>query len=146
MRYLPDTNVLRELGKTSPQTNVADWLTSINAADLAISAPTVREVAKGVAKLRKTKPETLAALGAIGAATFDAFEGRRYPMDPAVGDIVDPQRGDMRLLHDVEQLPKRVRPKKCRPHYEEKHPCQSVVDSGFSSYRLGAHQRCSVQS
>jgi len=81
MRYLLDTNVLRELGKTSPHKNVAAWLKSVDDADLAISALTVREIAKGVVKLRKKKPETAAALGATVTAIFDAFEERILPID-----------------------------------------------------------------
>ena len=84
MKYLLDTNVLRELGKTSPHKNVAAWLNSVDDADLAISALTVREIAKGVAKLRKTKPETAAALDAVVSAIFDAFEGRILPIDRPV--------------------------------------------------------------
>jgi predicted nucleic acid-binding protein len=84
MKYLLDTNVLRELGKTSPHKNVAAWLKSVDDADLAISALTVREIAKGVAKLRKTKPETAAALDATVMAVFDAFEGRILSIDRAV--------------------------------------------------------------
>lgn len=84
MKYLLDTNVLRELGKTSPHKNVATWLRTVDDADLAISALTVREVAKGVAKLRKTKPETAAALDAAVTAIFDAFEGRILPVDRPV--------------------------------------------------------------
>ncbi len=42
MKYLLDTNVLRELGKTFPHKNVAAWLKSVDDADLAISALTVR--------------------------------------------------------------------------------------------------------
>jgi predicted nucleic acid-binding protein len=84
MKYLLDTNVVRELGKTSPHNNVAAWLKSVNDADLAISVLTVREIAKGVAKLRKTKPETAAALGATVSAIFDAFEGRILPIDRPV--------------------------------------------------------------
>lgn len=84
MKYLLDTNVLRELGKTLPHKNVAAWLKSVDDADLAISALTVREITKGVAKLRKTKPETAAALGATVKAIFDAFEERILPIDRAV--------------------------------------------------------------
>jgi toxin FitB len=84
MKYLLDTNVLRELGKTSPHKNVAAWLKTVDDADLVISALTVREVAKGVAKLRKTKPETAAALDAAVLAIFDAFEGRVLPIDRPV--------------------------------------------------------------
>lgn len=84
MKYLLDTNVLRELGKTSPQRNVVVWLKSVDDSDLAISALTVREVAKGVAKLRKAKPETAASLEAAVTAIFDAFVGRILPIDRAV--------------------------------------------------------------
>jgi predicted nucleic acid-binding protein len=84
MKYLLDTNVLREVGKTTPHKNVAAWLKSVDDADLAIGALTVREIAKGVAKLRKTKPETAAALAATVEAIFDAFEGRILPVDRAV--------------------------------------------------------------
>jgi len=87
MKYLLDTNVLREFGKTSPHKNVAAWLKSVDDADLAISALTVREIAKGVVKLRKTKPDTAAALAATVAAIFDAFDGRILPIDRAVASI-----------------------------------------------------------
>ena len=76
MKYLLDTNVLRELGKTSPHRNVAAWLKTVDDGDLAISALSVREITKGVGKLRKTKPATAAALNAAVTAIFDAFEGR----------------------------------------------------------------------
>ncbi|MFC5394234.1 type II toxin-antitoxin system VapC family toxin [Bosea vestrisii] len=84
MKYLLDTNVLRELGKTTPHKNVAAWLKSVDDGDLAISALSVREIAKGVAKLRKTKPETATALNAAVSAVFDAFEGRILPIDRPV--------------------------------------------------------------
>jgi hypothetical protein len=84
MKYLLDTNIPREVGKTSPHKNVAAWLKSVDDADLAISAITVREIAKGVAKLRKAKPETASALGAVVSAIFDAFEGRIPPIDRPV--------------------------------------------------------------
>ncbi len=84
MKYLLDTNVLRELGKTSPHKNVAAWLKTVDDNDLAISALSVREIAKGVEKLRKTKPQTAAALAATVTAIFDAFEGRILPVGRSV--------------------------------------------------------------
>jgi predicted nucleic acid-binding protein len=48
------------------------------------SVLTVREIAKGVAKLRKTKPETAAMLDAAVSAIFDAFEGRILPINRPV--------------------------------------------------------------
>jgi predicted nucleic acid-binding protein len=84
MKYFSDTNVLRELGKTLPHKNVAAWLKSVDDANLAISALTVREIVKGVAKLRKTKLEMAAALDATVSAIFDAFEGRILPINRLV--------------------------------------------------------------
>jgi toxin FitB len=84
MKYLLDTNVLRELGKTTPHKNVAAWLKTVDDADLAISALSVREITKGIAKLRKKKPETAAALEHSVSAIFDSFEGRILPIDRQV--------------------------------------------------------------
>ena len=84
MKYLLDTNVVRELGKTSPYKNVAAWLKSVDDADLTISTLTVREIAKGVAKLRKTKPEAAEALDIAVSAIFDAFGGRILPINRPV--------------------------------------------------------------
>lgn len=87
MKYLLDTNVLRELGKTMPHENVAAWLKTVDDSDLAIGALTVREITKGVAKLRKTKPEIAAALDVVVKAIFDAFEGRVLSADRAVAAV-----------------------------------------------------------
>jgi predicted nucleic acid-binding protein len=51
MKYLLDTNIFREIGKSRPHENVSAWLAIVDDADLAISALTVREIAKGVARL-----------------------------------------------------------------------------------------------
>src|SRR5260221_4019845 len=52
MKYLLDANVFREIGKTKPHENVRAWLASVDDADLAISALTVREVANGIGSCR----------------------------------------------------------------------------------------------
>lgn len=87
MKYLLDTNVLRELGKTSPHKNVAAWLNSVDDADLAISALTVCEIAKGVARLKKTKPEAAATLEVMVRLIFDAFGDRILPIDRPVAAV-----------------------------------------------------------
>jgi len=84
MKYLLDTNVFRELGKADPHEHVRVWLVSVDDADLAISALTVREVAKGIAKLRRSKPRVAKLIAERTAAIFDAFEGRVLPIDRAV--------------------------------------------------------------
>jgi predicted nucleic acid-binding protein len=55
MKFLLDTNVFREIGKMEPNPNVNAWLDTVDDADLAISALTVREVHKGIVKLRAKK-------------------------------------------------------------------------------------------
>ena len=48
MKYLLDTNVFREIGKTEPHEHVRAWLAHMDDADLGISTLTVKEVAKGI--------------------------------------------------------------------------------------------------
>jgi predicted nucleic acid-binding protein len=84
MKYLLDTNVLREIGKTTPHRNVITWLDTVDDTDLAISALTVREVVKGIAKLRKKKPDAAKALATRTKVIFDAFEGRVLPIDGTI--------------------------------------------------------------
>jgi predicted nucleic acid-binding protein len=84
MKYLLDTNVFREIGKSLPHENVSAWLASVDDADLAISALTVREIVKGVAKLSSSKPDVAAQIAARTEAVFDAFAGRILPVDRAV--------------------------------------------------------------
>ncbi|MFG1304692.1 type II toxin-antitoxin system VapC family toxin [Xanthobacter autotrophicus] len=87
MKYLLDTNVVRELGATTPHKNVAAWFKTVDDTDLVISALTVREITKGVVKLRTTKPDAAAALDRTVAAIFDAFEGRILPIDRVVAAV-----------------------------------------------------------
>ena len=87
MKYLLDTNVLRELGRSVPHANVLRWLASVDDSTLAISALTVREISRGVEKLRQTKPEKAAELAVAVDRIFDAFQGRILPIDRAVAAI-----------------------------------------------------------
>lgn len=84
MRYLLDTNVLRELGRTAPHKHVNAWLRTVDDSALAISALSVREVTRGIAKLRTTKPDAAKALAGATGAIFDAFAERILPVDRAV--------------------------------------------------------------
>lgn len=84
MKYLLDTNVLREVGRSKPHQNVSAWLASVDDADLAISALTVREISKGIAKLERTNADAALALSQTVARIFDAFEGRILPIDRPV--------------------------------------------------------------
>ena len=75
MKFLLDTNVFREIGKTKPHANVAVWLEGVDDIELAISALSVREVRKGIDRLRlsnaRLKPMRL-------------MPGRPMPLTPSV--------------------------------------------------------------
>ncbi len=82
-----DTNVFREIGKTEPHRNVDAWLKGVNDADLAISTLTVREVTKGIGRLRARKPEVAQAIAARVDLAFEAFGDRILPVDRAVAAL-----------------------------------------------------------
>src|SRR5262249_52999315 len=87
MKFLLDTNVLREIGKIEPDANVAAWLNAVDDADLAISALTVREVRKGVVKLRTKKREVADQIEVRMHKVFDAFGERILPVTRDVADL-----------------------------------------------------------
>jgi predicted nucleic acid-binding protein len=87
MRFLLDTNVFREIGKTEPNANVAAWLDTVNDADLAISVLTVREVRKGVVKLRAKKCEIADQIELRIREVFDAFGDRIMPITCDVANL-----------------------------------------------------------
>jgi predicted nucleic acid-binding protein len=87
MKYLLDTNVLREIGRASPHEHVTTWMASVDDADLAISALTVREVIKGITKLRESKPNVAAAIAARMTTVFDAFDNRILAVDRAIAEV-----------------------------------------------------------
>jgi predicted nucleic acid-binding protein len=79
MRVLLDSNVFREIGKSEPNANVAAWLDTVDDADLAISALTVREIRKGIIKLRAKKLEAAFQIEIRVREVFDAFGDRILP-------------------------------------------------------------------
>jgi predicted nucleic acid-binding protein len=84
MKYLLDTNVFREIGKSRPHEHIRHWLAGVDDSELAISALTIREVARGIARLAVSKPEVADAIQDRAIAVFDAFEGRILPVDRRV--------------------------------------------------------------
>lgn len=87
MRFLLDTNVFREIGKTEPHANVATWLDNVDDADLAISVLTVREVRKGIVRLRATKPRVADAIDTRVAEVLAAFDERVLPISREIADL-----------------------------------------------------------
>lgn len=87
MKFLLDTNVFREIGKSEPDANVAAWLGTVDDAELAIRALTVREVRKGVIKLRARRREAADQIEARVNEVFDAFGDRILPVTWEVANL-----------------------------------------------------------
>jgi toxin FitB len=56
VKYLLDTMVVKEIGKSKPHQNVEAWLATVDDPDLAISVINVREIWKGIEKKRANNP------------------------------------------------------------------------------------------
>lgn len=84
MRYLLDTNVLREVGRRQPHPKVAAWLASVDDSELAVSVLTLREIERGIGLLRDAKPQAAEDLARRVEVVMDAFGERILPIDRQV--------------------------------------------------------------
>jgi len=87
MKYLLDTNVFREVGKDAPHRHVGAWLSRVDDSDVAVSALTVREVRKGIARLRPRKPEAAAAILERFDDALSALGGRLLPVTREIAEL-----------------------------------------------------------
>jgi hypothetical protein len=87
MKYLLDTNVFGEIGKDEPHQNVRAWLNLVDDTDLAVSTLTVREVQKGIAKLRQRKPEVAALIADRTSEAFSALGNRLLPVTREIAQL-----------------------------------------------------------
>ena len=87
MRFLLDTNVFREIGRAAPHANVAAWLAKVDDGDLAISVLTVREVRKGIVRLRATKPNVADDIERRVMANLSLFGDRILPVTREIADL-----------------------------------------------------------
>jgi predicted nucleic acid-binding protein len=87
MRFLLDTNVFREIGRATPHANVAAWLANADDRDLAISVLTVREVRKGIIKLRATKPNVADDIDRWMTQNLGLFGDRILPVTREIADV-----------------------------------------------------------
>ena len=99
MKFLLDTNVLREVGKTTPHENVAAWLRQVDDSDLALSVLTVREVSKGIAKLKPRKSHTADQINARTAEIIGAFGERVLPITKEIAELWGVLLGESRKAH-----------------------------------------------
>lgn len=87
MKYLLDTNVLRQIGRDDPHPNVARWLGRVSDSDLAVSAVSVREIVRGVELLRVRDPGAAAAIDRWREQLFASFGDRVLALDGKVAEI-----------------------------------------------------------
>jgi predicted nucleic acid-binding protein len=55
--YLLDTNVISELRRPNRDPNVLRWISAVATAEIYLSVITIGEIARGIAKLRRTESE-----------------------------------------------------------------------------------------
>ena len=84
MRYLLDTNVLKEVGRPNPHRNVVSWLDTVDDTDLVISVISVREIWKGIEKKRNKEPAQAGQLESAANGIFEAFQGRILAIDEPI--------------------------------------------------------------
>jgi len=82
--YLLDTNVLSEVRKPRPDDRVMSFLESTDPDELFVSALTVGELHRGVARLRRTDPDGAAAIAAWLTGMERSFADRILAVDAAV--------------------------------------------------------------
>lgn len=87
MKFLLDTNVFREIGKTEPNRNVAAWLATVDDREHAISVLAVREVGKGVARLRTGKRDVADRIERRVREIFEAFGERILPVTQEIAAL-----------------------------------------------------------
>lgn len=81
MKYLLDTNVLREM-RPGGHKNVRIWLATIDDSELCISALTIKEIQEGIAREHARRPtqQTLGAQHRLDALV-QAYRDRIIPID-----------------------------------------------------------------
>ena len=82
--FLLDTNVLSELSKERPERRVVTWLSSRVSSEVFVSAITLGEIERGIAKVRQARPEFAGKLTAWLVGIVTDYGDRVLPVDAAV--------------------------------------------------------------
>jgi len=75
-----DTNVISELMKEQPDSQVKQWIGSQKPQDLALTAIAIAEITRGLSRLPKGKRRNILGQN-FTAFVHDAFGGRIFPFD-----------------------------------------------------------------
>lgn len=81
IRYLLDTDVTSQAGKTKPNKHVVAWLDTVQDDELAISVITIRERLEGVETAKRNGSPNATDLEADIEDLAAAFQGRILPVD-----------------------------------------------------------------
>ena len=97
MSFLLDTNVLSETRKRLPHQNVITWLQQRDQTELYISVLTLGELAKGIARRRKTDQPAAVNLTHWLDGIELLFSDRLIPIDPAIARVWGELNADRNL-------------------------------------------------
>ena len=86
MTFLLDTNVVSELARTRPNSNVLAWLSLVPSTDLFLSVITLGEIRKGIEKKRAASPGDAARLEAWLTTLLLHYRSRVLPFDQDSAD------------------------------------------------------------
>jgi predicted nucleic acid-binding protein len=84
--YLLDTNVVSELRKSSPDSNVEAWYDSVPGSELFLSVLTIGEIRMGVERARRKDPVRADSLENWLTRLETAYGDHVVPVDTAVAD------------------------------------------------------------
>ncbi|WP_413992091.1 type II toxin-antitoxin system VapC family toxin [Labrys okinawensis] len=84
MKYLLDTNLIKEIGRVSPHPNVKSRLANVNDTQLAISVISIREIWKGIEKKRLSDTDLAGRLEQAANDIRLAYQGRILAIDEGI--------------------------------------------------------------
>jgi predicted nucleic acid-binding protein len=87
LKYLLDTNVLKELSRPTPHENVEAWLSKVDDIDLAVSVISVREISKGIEKKRASDEGLANRLAESAKRIFAAYDDRIISIDGRIAVV-----------------------------------------------------------
>ncbi len=86
MKYLLDTNVLSEARRPQGDTRVKEWLASVPAGDLYISALVVGEIRRGIGRLKRRDPDQARVYEAWLGTVLNEYADRIISVDAEIAD------------------------------------------------------------
>lgn len=86
MEYLLDTNVLSEARRPRGDARVKDWLASVSASDLYLSALVVGEIRRGIERLNRRYPDQAGVYEAWLGIVLNDYADRIIPVNAEIAN------------------------------------------------------------